>query len=236
MRGSFYLAPCYAQRVTVPGDLGVLETKDGYRYQITPDDLLWLARSTQFEGADHAATIWAFAQRFAGIQRSGTFTDLIRAYSQPVNPLWDEASDPKCITSPHRCSPETLARRQRARTITWAELNPAVRAAVLAFAQASLPNPLPRATDFASYDVRQWLRLNPTAQILKSEPGGNWYSTHERSNGWPVDFVYVRFRDRLSVVASGGGSGGFGFWGAFGLGVLGAAGLVGLVFAARRWG
>lgn len=218
--------------VSVPqSELGVLETADGFRYQLTPEDALWLARAVQFEGGDRIATLWAFASRFAGFQRSGSFATFLRAYSQPINPLWDELTDEKCRRNPEMCTPAMIERRRLARTLTWNELSPRVTAEVAAFAKALVSNPVPGVVDFASYDVQAWLRRNPTSRIVKTE-GPSWYATFGRSGEWPADFVRVRYGDRIAT----GTARGLGFFGALLIGAGAALGLVGLVVVARRWG
>jgi hypothetical protein len=43
---------------SIPTRLGTIVALNGYRYQITPTDVLWLARSVQYEGGNYLATAW----------------------------------------------------------------------------------------------------------------------------------------------------------------------------------
>jgi len=177
-------------------DLGQIRTKDGRVYQITPEDALWLARAVKYEGGDPAATAWTYAQRWALKRWSGTLASLVRAHSQPINPAWDEASDPNCVNNPDRCTSAALARRHDAATAMWSELGGAADV-VLAFAQARLPNPAPRATDFADAIVsRGFLTRNPGARVVLER--GNWYIAEVGALDWPTNFVEVVFRGATS--------------------------------------
>lgn len=178
---------------------GEIRSQDGYRLRLSADDLLWLARATQFEGGDNAATIWTLAQR-AALHRVSSFTALIRAFAQPVNPRWDEASDELCQRYPERCSPETLERRELARTIPWERISPKVRRLVLRFARAELDNPVPRATNFADPPVsRSYLARTPGARVvLVGGKPANWYLADPGAVSWPADFVTVHYGSRVA--------------------------------------
>lgn len=178
-------------------ELGQIRSKNGYVYQITPEDLIWLARSVQFEGGDHASTIWTYAQLQAKRRRSASLAGLVRAHSQPINPLWESASTSKCQQYPARCTPAMLERRRRARTTPWSSLRSTVRSKVLAWARAELPNPVPRAVDFADQTVSEaFIRRNPGTQIVKRT--GNWYLATPDVLDWPADFVTMHYQGRVA--------------------------------------
>jgi hypothetical protein len=184
-------------------ELGQIRTKDGYRYQVTPEDVLWLARSVQFEGGDHASTIWTYAQLQAKRRRSSSLAALVRAHSQPINPLWDEATDAKCQQHADRCTPEMLERRRVARTTPWGSLRAGVRDMVLRWARAELPNPVPRSVDFADPAVsRSFINRNPGTQVVLA--AGNWYLATPDVLSWPADFVTMAFEGRETAAAAGG--------------------------------
>lgn len=198
-------------------ELGQIRTKDGYAYQITPQDVLWLARSVQFEGGDPASTIWTYAQRQAKFRRTSSLTSLVRAHSQPLNPLWDESSDEKCQQYPDRCTAAHLDRRRRARTTAWGDLRPSIRKAVLDWAKADLPNPVPKAVDFADEQVsRSFISRNPGTQVVKKS--GNWYLAVPSSLSWPANYVFMQLGSKVSGSARGVGL----YLGLAGLGVAGA--------------
>lgn len=173
-----------------------LRSATGYTLRITPEDLLWLARAVQFEGGSTAATIWTYAQR-AALYEVPSLAGLVRAHSQPVNPIWASMDAEGCQRAPSRCTPEQLATRARAASIPWSELSPLVRAKVIAWARAELPNPVPRATDFAAPEVsRAFLQRHPGSYVVLR--AGNWYIAEAESARWPKAFVKVVQGGRVS--------------------------------------
>lgn len=180
-----------------PSDLGKIRAKSGYEYQITPEDVLWLARSVQYEGGDHASTIWTYAQRQAKYRRGSSLRSLVQAHSQPINPLWATPGAGKCIEHPDRCTPTQIERRRRARTTAWADIAPSVREKVLAWAKAELGNPVPRAIDFADETVsRSFMRRNPGTRVVKK--AGNWYLATPDVLDWDADHVTMELRGRVA--------------------------------------
>lgn len=203
-------------------ELGTIRSKDGWSYRLTPDDVLWVARSAAYEGGDIASTLWTYAQRMASF-RPRSFAGMVRAHSQPINPLWESMTSPGCVAHPERClpsrpgGPDPLVRRLEARTAPWDSL--ASRVKVLAWAQARTPNPVPRATDFADAQVSgSFIRRNPLARVVSRVPSGRseqWYlsegsdsAPRRPSNDWPADQVTMEYAGRVAGPAtSGGGSG-----------------------------
>jgi len=184
-----------------PAQLGRIKTADGWSYQITPEDALWIARSIQYEGGNRIATLWTYAQRLA--QRRGTnLATLVRGHSQPVNPMWASATASGCVAHPDRCTPAQLARRQEAATRQWDDLSSA--STVLRWAQAYTPNVVPRATDFADATVsRHFLSQNPQARVVMRD--GNWYlaegadsAPRGGSIGWPENYVTIEYESRVA--------------------------------------
>lgn len=139
----------------------------GGSYIPSMDEWLWLARACYGE-AEHldgqVAAAWAMVQRFAALRQSApetwsrkTFGQLVRAFSQPVNPLWSRVgacSDGRgcCGQTTGPCAPEVLAHRQFVQSRSWAwlqEREPELYFMVMSFA-AGLPprNPIPGLTNF----------------------------------------------------------------------------------------
>jgi hypothetical protein len=218
----------------VASQLGRIRTADGWSYQITPEDALWLARSIQYEGGNKNATLWTYAQRLANRQGSN-LASLVRAHSQPVNPIWASMSGSGCVAHPDRCTPSQLARRQEAASRSWDSLPSAPT--VLRWAQARTPNAVPRATDFADATVSaSFMRRNPQSRIVMRD--GNWYlseggdsAPRGGSIGWPENYVTIEHEGHTAqrsvfagvpswvpwVVAGGGGAllmGGLAIWAA----------------------
>jgi hypothetical protein len=219
-----------------PQEHGKIVASDGWSYQLTPDDLLWLARSVEFEGGTNpSAVIWTYAQRLAlpGFRRQyPSLASLVRAHSQPVNPKWARDGVFCKPGGSHaglpECSEAKLARRDRASTIAWADINAHVRDLVTKFTRAELPNPVPRSVDFADARVSaNFLVNNPTARTLLK--AGNWFIGTAQSLLWPDGHVSVHYKGAQSGEAPGSGNEGIGV----GLVVLALAAAAGVVWWMR---
>jgi hypothetical protein len=144
---------------------GVMSFPGTPSYQITQDDMVWMARAIWGEvnrdpaawaradvqkGA--AAVLWAFANNYMTVGRKrqifSTFGDFVQAYSQPINPRWDESSDTKCQQVPSMCTADRLAFRQALRAKGWNTFPVELQNVVTRFVQGTLYNPIGRRTDF----------------------------------------------------------------------------------------
>ena len=195
---------------SVPSAPGRIKTQDGWSYQITPDDLLWLARSVQHEVGDYAATAWTYAQLLA-MRHGGSLKTLVQGHSQPVNPKWRRDGEfcrpggtfhdhvgPR--PAPDECAERRLLVRDQAAAMPWSEIRPAVRELIVKFATARLPNPVPRAANFANVPVTtRYLLGHPTSAIvLRAGTPANWYITERQTNSWPADFVTIENDGRIA--------------------------------------
>lgn len=206
------------------------------RVELTPEDLLWAGRAAACEAGGNkagvAAVLWAWASRL-GVGSRDSYGDLIRAHSQPVNEAWRATGDacrpggswgaraPGNWYGLEPCSPERLARRERCRSLTWDELAPVVKDAVLAFAAGKLPNPVPRVVDFADTTVTAKAGL-----VLAKQIGGNLFYTNAASRAWPAKHVRVVGDDGSMASDAAAGA----------AGALGAAlGLAAAYAAYRAW-
>ncbi|MHC4119758.1 MAG: hypothetical protein ACYSWO_19850 [Planctomycetota bacterium] len=134
-------------------------------YTITDEDRLWLARSIWGEvnrdpaawtrpdvqqGA--AAVMWSYANHYITVGNKrrlySTLGDFVQAYSQPINPRWDSATDTRCQQSPEMCTPDRLAFRNSLRAMPWTSFPPALQNLVISFAAGHVPNPVGTRTDF----------------------------------------------------------------------------------------
>jgi hypothetical protein len=191
--------------MTIPSCLGRIVTRDGYAYQITPDDVLWLARSVHKEGGNHTATIWTYLQRQAAGRRSSSLASLVLAHSQPVNPRW-RADGEFCrpggeYAGSQYCTPQQLEARAANAVRPWSQIPQSVRDAVVSAVTARTPNPVPNATDFADPTVSAgFLRRNPEARVVLR--AGNWYIDERRVSS-PVEIEL----DGRRVGAAAGGVG-----------------------------
>lgn len=215
---------------SIPSRLGRIVAGD-YVYQITPDDVLWLARAVHKEGGSNAATVWTYFQRQAANRRSSSLASLVLAHSQPVNPAW-RADGEKCrpggpYHGTERCTPSQLASRAANAVRPWGEIPASVRDVVVAGVTGRLPNPVPGATDFADEEVSMgFLRRNPGARMIFKAPQSacprcNWY-IDEGSLRAPV-FVDLDGQRAGAAVAAAG----------IGFGTLVVALVAG--YAAYRW-
>jgi hypothetical protein len=192
-----------------------------FRYEITPEDILWMARAATCEGVSSAAaSLWTWASRLV-FTRSNDLTRLIRAHSQPVNPVWfrdgeacrpggvwPPTTDPDVLEQRLRsrgatnyhdvcytgatgssvcpCSESKLERREKCSERPWSEIPVKVQNTTIAFVSGLLPNPVPRAIDFADRTITPGPSLKLVAEV-----GGNLYYSNETSRSWPPRHVRI---------------------------------------------
>jgi len=178
-------------------------TAGNWSYILTDEDKLWAARMSQFEGGNPAATLWTMTQAYARAPihaRYPSFTKFIQSYSQPINPIWalggsrcpTASSDP---SSP--CYSARIANRARAASMPFSGASAAVQAAVNAWMAGTLPNPVPKAVDFADGTVGQhFVDNHPGAYVVLR--AGNLYIATPESAGWHDNYV------QMAAVAAGG--------------------------------
>jgi len=183
--------------------------KDGFRYQITDEDVLWAARAAQCEGGGemgHRATLWTWTARFLlpGYRRRfPTLAGLIRAHSQPVNPIWARAGS-RCgaggsYAGRDECSEDKLRRREQCAQRSWESLSPNIRDVVTQWATAKLPNPVPKAVDFASSSIGHSADDVEVARFRS--PGSRYYNvfySEAASRARPTDFVTIHHEGRVA--------------------------------------
>jgi len=195
--------------------LGRIRSQGGRSYQITPDDLLWLARSVRYEGGNKPATAWTYAQRLV-LFNNPNLMRLVQGHSQPVNPIWRRDGEKCRPGGPYHgdqryCSEAQLARRDEASTIPWSRLPQDVRDTIVGWAQGRVPDPVPRATDFADASVStQFLLRHPDAAVVSRD--GNWYLSEgassapgQGSRAWPRDYVTIEYNGQSAGPATGAG-------------------------------
>ena len=168
---------------------------DGWSYTLTPTDKLWAGRMAQYEGGEAADVLWTMTQAYAkdAIHNAyPTFTRFIQAYSQPINPIWRRDGS-KCrpggaYHDRDECSAVRLERRDRAATIPWAELDANIREITDRWYAGTLPNPVPRAVEFAApYVSEGFLARNPGSEVVRRLD--NWYIATASSLRWPANWV-----------------------------------------------
>ena len=164
---------------------------------------------------DMAAVLWCMSSLFVPAGQNAkyglyfnTFTSLLKAYSQPINPIW-RRDGTRCRPggpnhTRNNCSENRLRRRDRISTIEWHQIPENVRIITLAWAYGLLENPVPRAIEFADHNVSSsFLRASPGSECPDDYKIRNWFiKTGQRirqgksgiperlwSKNWPEDVM-----------------------------------------------
>ena len=158
-------------------------------YEPTPDDVLWLLRAVAAEGPpqDRVAEtlingfMWARSEGLWGSKRS--LADWVRAYAQPVNPLWYPGGDKvrESIEATPHLEVDILRKAAVRRDVhsTRTAFTESTRNAVM---QALQREPAYRgATDYAA----PWVaKPAPWLAITESKPGENRFWQRPSARGW----------------------------------------------------
>jgi hypothetical protein len=153
--------------VTYPFPLwgGTIEL-NGNRYRMTNTDRLWMGRmvigeagesgwddpaQAQSKRREGAAVLWSVATRHMTKPsfRGWSFTRTMRAFSQPINPIWASPLAEGCLRSPSACTPTRLERRFRITRAPWYSLPAGARQLVDEFFRGQVENPIPGYNNFA---------------------------------------------------------------------------------------
>lgn len=166
------------------GDLrwGGLVSYDGWTYRFNATDAMWAVRMLLGEtvsgadGPEGDAVLWCMANRMYLLRnqtfsrRDGllltpphSYTDIIRAYSQPINPYW---FDPM-----HEGDASRLQRRREVISLGPADTWRGVRVEdvtrkVVAFMQGRIPNSVPGIVHFGESGNAQMLETHGTPAAL----------------------------------------------------------------------
>lgn len=192
------------------------------RYQITWDDLLWAGRMVSGESGgsreDAKHVLWCMTQRLAASNNArGSFTRLIQAYSQPINPAW-LAEGEFCRVGGRNhdddsCGSGPLARRQQIQSMTWEQISSEMQDIVVGWARQEVPNGVPKAEEFAvprvgsqSGGAAGLARRN--LQIVHDALGrgpesvegrGNVFYSSARTRAWPPNYATIVYQGRQST-------------------------------------
>lgn len=161
----------------------------GGSYTPTMDEWLWLARACYGEASHldgQTAAAWAMVSRFVALRQTApetwgrkTFGQLVRAFSQPVNPIWsrhDACADGRgcCGSTTDACAPEVLAHRQFVQSRSWAwlqEREPELYFMVMSFSAGVPPrNPIPGMTNFGGGGQRRCDEVEVDGNRFCAEP------------------------------------------------------------------
>lgn len=149
------------------------ERLTGAGFALSAEDRLWLGRALVGEtgGRDRraaAAVAWSMVNRWRQKQaRAGwpTFSALLRAYCQPINPIWESLTSSGCVRRPDMCTEAMLTRRASIRTLSWDAIPTLVRQVVDDLEAGRLENPIGDRNTFAAKSF--------TGADLNV--GGNWF-------------------------------------------------------------
>jgi hypothetical protein len=160
-------------------------------YQITEQDMTWLARCLIGEVGENpaawanpqtqrggAAVLWALANHYMTVGRKRdiypTLMAFTRGYSQPLSARWSSPSAEGCQRQPGMCTPERLARRQRIQGRSWTSMPAQVRSLVESFVAGRLANPIGTRTDWLAASAR-WRQpprdpMNVAGNVFATNP------------------------------------------------------------------
>jgi hypothetical protein len=129
----------------------------GRRWSFTEDDKLWMGRMLVGETGGEsrsamAAVAWSVITRWVTkpVFQDMSLTQVMRAFSQPINPKWADMGAAGCQRSPGMCSEQALARRRRITNMSWSEMPSATTSFVEAFARGHIADPTPGYNNFAA--------------------------------------------------------------------------------------
>lgn len=163
------------QEKLMPKQLVAVYQAGSKTYSLSEEDVLWLARMVVGEGGykvsdrKKQALLWAMLQRYMlleGFRSWKSLASLTRAFSQPINPIWDGVQNAADGGKQDRCAPggqyhgkpecsaDRLRRREEMTKLSWAKIPLHVQEAVRAFQRGELPYPsgvTQRINNWASY-------------------------------------------------------------------------------------
>lgn len=150
----------------------------GRRWSFHETDKVWAARMVVGESGTSnmqagAAVLWAVAQRwvtkpqFQGM----SFTSVMRAFSQPINPIWSSPSGSGCQQRPDMCSQTALSNRARIQSTPWSSIPMSVQQLVEEFFSGRVANPIPGYNNFAA----SWATSGGSSELPAVAIGGNTF-------------------------------------------------------------
>lgn len=153
-------------------------TGGGKSVTINPETAVWLGRMLVGEsgtGIGGKAVLWTTMQRYFDSKGfTGSYLDFIRAFSQPINPLWlpggskfEAAKKKTGQVYKTATSDAAVARRRKIQSMDWTEIPIKIQQLVAKMMIGTLDRPAKfggkRHNNFASY-----------SGVEKGRPGGVW--------------------------------------------------------------
>lgn len=173
-------------------------------YTLTEDDKLWLARAIAGETGEHPKDLdgprcvaWAMINRFLlspGQSAWPTFTSLLRAFCQPINPKWARGGaicSMPTTTQAKYCNEKMYQRRERITTMPWSEINQGIRDVVESFAAGSVFLP-DKVLELGHWRLSNWAayRVKQSFGYKDINIGDNWF--FEDANLLPCEVHVVQ--------------------------------------------
>lgn len=162
-------------------------TMTGKTLEITDDVALWLMRMVVGEGGAKCSTrktsalCWAIVNRWflwPGARHYSNFVDMMRAFSQPINPRWGRGGDLAIKAQEAYCHPGKLKRRERICSMQFKDIPKPIRENVELFAKGELLGP---ELNIEKQRISNWasLKLTSTKYPWGVDIDGDWFFEDE---------------------------------------------------------
>jgi hypothetical protein len=163
--------------VTIAGKIAHY-TANGRRAALDSQTAIWAGRMLVGEGYKQEsgpAVLWSTMYRFLGMPHDwGSYKNLIRAFSQPINPKWipggalyEKYKNSQTEVYKRATSDTAVARRKRIQAMEWTELPIEVQQLVGKFAIGELPPP-------AAFNGLPYSNFASYTGVDQKYPGGKW--------------------------------------------------------------
>lgn len=188
-------------------------------YTLTDEDLEWTLKMLYGESGndllDCVCVLWCMTQRMCAIRKHYTkkgFKDLIRAYSQPINPAWyRDGRLTKVYGHTAAAAEAKLKRREKILNMKLSEIPVGIHQIVELWSEAKLPSPIPKAVHFATPGVASKHKGSPGIiekglELVYDQKGRGSNSIADKGNAfyatsatvkWPANMVKISCEDRV---------------------------------------
>lgn len=184
---------------------------EGTTYTPTDEDRLWLMRAVAAEGPPHEIVAETLVNGFMWARSKkrypASLATWVRAYAQPVNPLWFASGrlfQASLLDLDSEFEKKCAIERAKSREVKSARLrfDARTRAAVKSALESS-PR-FPNATDYAAHHVE---RKGKWESCTDPQPGENRFWTRPAAIGWTGYTVVQSIADAGSSGPTGAGGG-----------------------------
>lgn len=198
--------------------IGINQNKGAnFEYTMTDSDILWSLKMIYGESGsdlnDAACVLWCMANRFVLTKdnmKTKSFENLIRAYSQPINPRWyRDGVFGIQYKGKESATEEKFKRREQIRDMKEEDVPENLRKLLAAWVGGHIPNPVPRAVHFAVPSAASKSKGTPGLiqrgfELVYDKRGrgsncvdrfGNVFYATQPSTRWPGNKVQVIAED-----------------------------------------